>query len=239
MTKPFLPFGPSHLATFGLTFLLPLLLAAMTRGEARDQIARVVSRAFAGVLIATWALWYWLILSNGWISPETILPLQLCDWAGFATIGALLARNERSYELAYFWSLSGTLQALVTPALFYDFPDLRFIVFFAFHGGVIAAVLYLAFALKMRPRISSLPRVAAWSFAYLVVALAANGIFHTNFGFLRAKPASGSVLDLMAPWPYYIFELAGLGMIYLLLLYAPFFVAGILKERKSLANTRA
>ena len=228
-----MPFGPSHLAVIALTVLVPLMLAAVTRGEARGSITRAVRLLFAAGLIATWGLWYWLVVSKGWISAETLLPLQLCDWAGFAAIAALVFANQRSYELAYFWSLSGTLQALLTPELFYDFPDLRFIVFFAFHGGVIASVLYLTTALQMRPRVSSLPRVAAWSFAYFFVAIVANALLHTNFGYLRAKPANASLLDLMAPWPYYVIELVGLGLSYLPLLYAPFFIADMLRRRRT------
>lgn len=226
-------FGPSHLAVIGLCFSLPLALAAFTQGAARERVARAIRTAFAASLIATWGLWYWLILLRGWASAGTMIPMQLCDWAGFAAIGALIFRGQLGYELAYFWSLSGTLQALLTPELFYDFPDLRFIVFFAFHGGVIASVLYLTLGCGMRPRPSSVPRVALWSLGYLISALATNRLFHTNFGYLSAKPATPSLLDLMAPWPYYLVELVALGAIYICVLYAPFFAADMLRTRRN------
>lgn len=238
MSHAFVPFGRSHLVVIALTFLVPVALAVSTRGRRRIDVARAIRLGFAALLIATWVLWYWLIVSSGWLFARTLLPMQLCDWAGFAAIAALIAPRQQSFELAYFWSLSGTLQALITPELFYDFPDLRFIVFFAFHGGVIASVLYLALALRMRPVVSSLPRVGAWSLAYLFAALATNSILHTNFGYLRAKPASRSLLDLMPAWPWYIFELFGLGLIYLVILYAPFFVADILTKRASVRRAR-
>jgi hypothetical integral membrane protein (TIGR02206 family) len=236
MSKAFVAFGPSHLAAIGLSFLLPLALGLFTRGAVRERIARTICLVFATLLIATWGAWYWLIASRGWVSAETLLPIQLCDWAGFAAIAALILRSERAYELGYFWSLSGTLQALLTPELFHDFPDLRFIVFFAFHGGVIASVLYLTFAYGMRPKPSSLPRVALWSLGYFVTALAANKLFGTNFGYLSAKPAKASLLDLMAQWPYYLIELVALGVIYILVLYAPFFVVDMLRARRAAAG---
>jgi hypothetical integral membrane protein (TIGR02206 family) len=181
--------------------------------------------AFAGELIATWVLWYWLIATRGWLSPQTLLPMDLCDWATIAALATLLRPNQRSYELAYFWALSGTLQALVTPDLFYDSPDLRFVVFFAFHGGTVAAVLFLTLAAGMRPWPASIPRVLARSSLYLVAALATNWAFGTNFGYLSAKPANPSLLDVMGPWPLYIVELVGLAVLYVVVLYLPFFIA--------------
>jgi|SRR5579862_4170624 len=233
MERPFAAFGPSHLAVFALTLAVPLALAVIARRAQSERLARWIALAFAALLVATWAAWFRLIAERGWISPQTILPMDLCDWATIATIVALVSESRRAYELAYFWALSGTLQALVTPELYYDFPDLRFIVFFGFHGGTIAAVLFLTLARGQRPRLSSLPRIITWSLVYLVSALAVNRLFHTNFGYLSAKPATPSLLDLMGPWPIYIAELAALGIFYVLALYAPFFVADLLRRRRA------
>jgi hypothetical integral membrane protein (TIGR02206 family) len=229
MGRPFAAFGASHIAVLVLTAAVALGFAIVVRRLRSERFSHAVSLAFAAGLIATWAVWYWLIVKSGWVSAQTILPMDLCDWATIAVVATLIKPHRRTYELAYFWALSGTLQALVTPELFYDFPDLRFVIFFAFHGGTVAAVLYLALACGMRPSSSSLPRVIAWSLFYLVCALAVNRLFGTNFGYLSAKPAKPSLLDLMGPWPIYIAELAGLGILYALVLYAPFFIADRLR----------
>jgi hypothetical integral membrane protein (TIGR02206 family) len=230
MDKPFVPFGPDHLAAIALAFVVPVALGFVARRSASRRVARVFALALAAELIATWILWYWLIASRGWTSLATILPMQLCDWAAVAAIAALTRPAQRTYELTYFWALSGTLQALLTPDLYYGFPDLRFIVFFAFHDGAIAAALYLLVACGMRPVPASLPRVVVWSLGYFVAALAVNAVFHTNFGFLSEKPAKASLLDLMGPWPIYDFELLGLGIGFLILLYLPFFMADRLRR---------
>jgi hypothetical integral membrane protein (TIGR02206 family) len=233
MSGPFVAFGASHLTVMTLTVIVAPGLAIIARRLRSEKFARAVSLAFAAELIVTWIVWYWLIAARGWISAQTILPMDLCDWATIATLATLLLPNQRSYELAYFWALSGTLQALVTPELYYDFPDLRFIIFFAFHGGTIAAVLFLTLERGMRPHRSSLPRVIAWSLLYLASALAVNRLFGTNFGYLSAKSTKPSLLDAMGPWPIYIAELAGVGILYVLVLYAPFFVADRLKRRRT------
>ncbi len=231
-SAPFVPFGIAHRATIALAIVLPLALAAITRGTQSRAFARAVSLAFAAGLIATWAFWYWLIVSQGWLWAGTVLPMDLCDWAAIAALVTLIRPNQRSYELTWFWSLSGTLQALLTPDLAYGFPDTRFVVFFAFHGGVIASALYLTAGLGLRPRPGSIPRVIAWSFAYLLVALVTNAVFHTNFGYLSAKPPHHSLLDILGPWPVYLFALVGLGLLFTLLLYSPFLLADLVRNAR-------
>ncbi|HEY1612789.1 MAG TPA: TIGR02206 family membrane protein [Rhizomicrobium sp.] len=224
MTKPFVTFGAAHLIAIALATVMPLALGAAVRRRGSSRIRDAIRLALATELIATWVLWYGLIFARGWLSPQTILPMDLCDWAVIAAIVTLLRPNQATYELTYFWSLSGTMQALLTPELFYGFPDLRFIVFFGFHGGAIAAAVYLTVGLRYRPVGVSIPRVLGWSIVYLATALAVNGLFHTNFGYLSAKPARASLLDLMAPWPFYIGEMAALGVVLVIVLYLPFFV---------------
>ena len=222
MSHPFVLFGQDHLTVLALTFLVPLLLAALTRRS--SGAVRVMRWAFAAWLIGTWIFWFWMIFHLGWQSPQTLLPMHLCDWATIVTVVTLIRPNQKTYELAYFWCLCGTLLAMVTPDLAYDFPDLRFIIFFAFHGGVIAATLYLTFAARMRPYAKSIPRVIAWTLFYTAAASAVDWVFKVNFGYLRGKPATETILDALAPWPWYIGELMVLGIVLILICYAPFFV---------------
>lgn len=222
MSHPFILFGRDHLIALMLTFVVPVLLAVLTR-RSMDAV-RATRFAFAAWLIGTWILWLWMIFHLGWQSPQTLLPMHLCDWATIVAIITLLSPNQKTYELAYFWCLCGTLLAMVTPDLEYGFPDLRFVVFFAFHAGVIAATLYLTFAAKMRPYPRSIPRVMAWSLFYLVAAGAVNWVFKVNFGFLSAKPTAATMMNALAPWPWYIGEMVLIGIVLIFAFYAPFFI---------------
>ena len=49
--------------------------------------------------------------------------------------------------------------------------------------------------------------------------------------FLRAKPAGQNLLTLMSPWPWYIPELVAAGLVFVLLYYAPFALADLVKRR--------
>lgn len=233
MSHPFILFGRDHLTALALTFLVPFVLAAFTRRNM--NAVRITRFAFAAWLIGAWIVWFWMIFHLGWQSPQTLLPMHLCDWATIVTIITLLVPNQRSYELSYFWCLCGTLQAMLTPDLLFGFPDLRFDIFFAFHAGVIAAMLYLTFAARMRPYRASIPRVIGWTLVYAVAAGAVDWAFKVNFGYLRAKPMEVSLMSALAPWPWYIGELVALGIVSILIWYLPWLILDRTRAERSQA----
>ena len=178
-------------------------------------------------MIANRLVWLWLVGAEGWVSWQNVLPMHLCDWAAIAAAIALIWPRQKSYELAYFWAFGGTLQALLTPELAAGFPDIRFIIFFVSHDAVIAAVIYLLIVHRLRPHLSSIPRVIGWSLFYMAFAFSIDMIAGTNFGYLREKPFTHSLFDLMAPWPWYLGELAIVGAVSILIYYSPFLIADL------------
>lgn len=225
---PFQIFGPSHKLVLCLIVVVPLALSLLVRLLRYDKLERALCWLFALVILGCWAAWYAVFGVRGWLNAGNALPLDLCSWAAIATTIALIAKNQKSYELAWFWAMAGTVQGIVTPDIPFDFPEFRFIEFSLFHGGIIAAVLFLTIGLKMRPYPASIPRVIGWSLLYMAAAGAADWILKVNYGFLRAKPGHASPYDLMPAWPWYIPVVVGLAMASVLLCYLPFFLADTL-----------
>jgi len=233
MTIPFVIFGQAHLVAIALAFVVPIVLAVFVRMANNPAVTKTVRLLFAAELIATYVIWIWLLYSRGWMAVGNLLPMHLCDWAAIAAIISLVWPNQKTYELSYFWALSATLQATLTPELALGWPDWRFIVFFGFHCGVIAAVLYMTLGMKMRPYAKSIPRAIGWTLFYGVCAGLVDWLFDVNFGFLHGKSKDPSVLDLLAPWPYYIAELVPIGIAFILVLYLPFFIADRISQARS------
>ena len=227
--KPFVFMGTSHVTAIALTVALPLVLVAATR--IRESNVKQVRLGLAGLLAVNWTAWMLLLYGKGWFNIGNEIPLNLCDWATVATIVALLRPTQGWYELSYFWALCGTLQALITPDCVYDFPDIQFTLFFVYHGGIIAAVIYMTLGMKMRPYLISIARVTGWTLLYGVVAGAADWLLGTDYGFLRAKPDHLTLLDFMSPWPWYLPELLVAGVLFMLFWYAPFAIADALRRR--------
>ncbi|MDE2134329.1 MAG: TIGR02206 family membrane protein [Alphaproteobacteria bacterium] len=226
--QPFVLFGRSHEIVLALTVIVPLLLAPVARVS--RPFARFVCRVFALAISGIWVVWYGVAYRNGWLDVGNALPMDLCSWAAVATVATLVRPNQKTYELAYFWALAGTLQGLLRPGIPYDFPEFRFIDFSIFHGGIIAAVLFLTWGMKMRPYPASIPRIVAWSLFYMAVAGAVDWGLGVNYGFLRSKPIYPSVYDLMPAWPYYLPVVVVLGALSALIYYAPFFLADQLRR---------
>jgi hypothetical integral membrane protein (TIGR02206 family) len=123
-------------------------------------------------------------------------------------------------ELVYFWALSASLQAVLTPDLGQSFPDVLFFTYFATHSGAIAAACLLVFGARHPPRPGAVWRAYAITVAFAGLAALATLVTGGNYMFLRRKPTHPSLLDLMGPWPLYIPVAAALGLVIFLALAA-------------------
>ena len=161
--------------------------------------------------------------------------MQLCDWALFATSAALWWRWRAGFDVAYFWGLAGTAQALFTPAVASDLYWLRLVGFFFIHAGIVAGVLHLLLTGRFRPEWPrSIVRLAIASEVYLVIALAVNALTGGNYGFLSHKPVTRSMLDLFSDTHWlYVLEINLIAWLFFALLYVPWFIVDAYRGRPS------
>jgi hypothetical integral membrane protein (TIGR02206 family) len=230
----FQPFGAAHLIVIALTVALPAFFWATARGDGREGYRAGVRYGLAGLLLVNWVAYE---VNRAWVgqfTPAGALPMQLCDWAMFAVIAALVTLRPAVYEVAYFWGLAGTLQAILTPNLREGFPSAFFFCFFIAHAGIVIGVLYLAAVEGLRPTPGSIVRAILWSQVYLGMALIVNSMTGANYGFLSHRPFGKSLLDYLSDnhW-LYLAELELLALLFYLALYAPFLVRDLLSEAGS------
>jgi hypothetical integral membrane protein (TIGR02206 family) len=212
-------FSPEHLAALGVM----LALAAIAIGVPRTRpgtATTVLSRAVALVILAGWIGEQAADVVEGIWSAKFTLPLQLTDVVSLTAVAALWRPRALLVELTYFWALTASLQATLTPDLARTFPSVFYFTYFAYHCGAIVAACLLVFGRRMYPR----PRAAVRVFAATLVVAALAGIADLatggNYMYLRHKPAHSSLLDLMARWPWYIAETAAVGLAMLVALQA-------------------
>jgi len=176
------------------------------------------ARALALLVLAAWAGEYVADVVEGIWSVRFDLPLQLTDAVSLATVVALWTRRAAFVELVYFWALTASLQATLTPDLSYSFPSVFYFTFFAHHVGAVVAACYLVFGAGLLPRRGAVWRVYAATWAWAALAALGDVITGGNYMFLREKPAEGSLLSVMGPWPWYIVSIAAVGLLLLLAL---------------------
>jgi hypothetical integral membrane protein (TIGR02206 family) len=171
------------------------------------------ARHFGRVLGAVTALIYAGVLVYS-LSPPSIdrsVPLQLTDLATTATAYALWSRRHWAIALTYYWGLVLSVQALISPVLTGpDFPNYRFLAFWAIHLIVVWAAIYLTWGRGFRPTWRDYRMVVAATLAWAAFTLTFNQIAGTDYGFLNRKPATPSLLDLFGPWPLYVLVAATL-----------------------------
>ena len=182
----------------------------------------VLSRILA-ILIILAEPSYWVTqITNGTWSARYDLPLQLSNASELVAAAALWWPRPILVELTYFWGLGAVLQALATPDFSQHFPDPAFFRFYVTHGGVLAAAVYLVVGRRIYPRPGAPLRVFLITIAFTAVVALADVATGGNYMYLRVKPAAGSLLNFMGPWPWYIASGALLAVGLLTLLYAPF-----------------
>jgi hypothetical integral membrane protein (TIGR02206 family) len=219
----FRPFGLAHLVVIVLTIALPFILAAFVRKTRWPRCERVVARLLAVLLLVNYLGYEIYLASTVGLSWEKALPFQLCDWAMIAIIVALLTGRERWLEVAYFWGIGGTAQAIITPDLKYAFPDIRFLSFFVGHSGIVIGIAFIMIMRKFRPHFSSIWRTFAWSEVYFVVTIVVDLITGVNYGYLLHKPEAASLLDFLSDHrAVYILQMHLLALTFFLVLYLPF-----------------
>ncbi len=214
-------FDITHIIIIIIDLLLIFLLILFSKFLSQTK-KNVIALILAILLIINSAsIYIYQILMGIWFYRYS-LPLQLCDLALIAVIYTLFTKNKYTYELSYFWALSGTLLAIITPAIYSNFPDFEFITFFINHSFVVISVIYLTVAFKMKPEIKSIWRAFIITNLYLFIISVFNLIFHTNYFFVCEKPEQSSILDYFGPWPYYILACEPFALAYFFMLYLPF-----------------
>jgi hypothetical integral membrane protein (TIGR02206 family) len=207
------------LALLATAVIAALLVAAARRRG--DAWAVPAGRGLAVVILGGFVCEQLTYLLRGLWTAEVNLPLHLTDAVTLVSVAALWRPDSvLLVELVYFWALSASLQAVLTPDLGHSFPDLLFFTYFATHSGALAAACLLVFGTRRSPRSDAVWRVYTITVAFAGLAAVGTVLTGGNYMFLRRKPTRGSLLDLMGPWPVYILAGALLGLVMFLALAA-------------------
>src|SRR5256885_3085346 len=228
----FRPWSPSHLAVIFLTIALPLILALLVHRTKSPRLERSIRFTISTLLLINYIAYVFVARNFGVDRWYKLLPLQLCDWAMIVIIVALWTGNRRWLEVAYFWGIGGTLQAIITPNLRFGFPDLRFISFFVAHSGIIIGIVFLMLIYGFRPRAIGIVRTFLWTEVYFVVAFTVDLLTGENYGFLLHKPEAASLLNFLSESrPLYLLEFHGLAFLFFSALYAPFAIVDLARGK--------
>jgi hypothetical integral membrane protein (TIGR02206 family) len=202
-------FSVSHFAVLGV-FVLIIAALFFCRNILREGQWRKSEILITCSFILFEAVNHFWMYKHGLWKLGRSLPLELCNIAVILSVILLLTKNRFVFEILFFLALAGATQAIITPALTYDFPHFRFFHFFYSHMMVVWVTLYFVWAKGYFISFVSVLKIVGFINVLLPAILFLNKISDGNYWFLRHKPSSHSILDILGPYPWYIFSLEGI-----------------------------
>ena len=203
-TQEFFLFSPAHLAPILLLIATIFLIrknAGRLRGWKHEEVIRYV---LAFTLIISEMGYYWRLVGMPELgaNPVDHLPIAVCGWAAIFCSYMVIGKTQLLFDISYFWLLSGSLFALLTPTpLTYCGPTrFRYYQFWAEHTLGYVAIFYMIFVHGMRPNFRSMVRSYLSLLALTIFAYWVNQMLPgANYLYMARPESAPSVLDILPP----------------------------------------
>ena len=148
--------------------------------------------------------YYWRLAAGPWLSggPTENLPIGVCQWSVIFCAFMMIGKSQRLFDIAYFWLLTGSLFALITPTplTFCGPTRFRFYQFWLEHTLGYIAIFYMIFVHKMRPNFRSMIRSYTALLALAAFAAGINAMIPgANYLYMARPESAPSVLDILPP----------------------------------------
>ena len=238
--QEFALFTPAHFAP--ILFMIAVILLLRRFGP-RLQTSRwegTVRCALAFLLLCSEMAYYWRLVAQPWLEPNAMnnLPIGVCGWAAIFCAFMLVGKVQGFFDISYFWLLSGSVFALLTPTpLNYAGPTrFRYYQFWGEHTLGYIAIFYMIFVHGMRPTFKSAVKsyvalAALSAFAYWVNTM----IPGANYLYMARPEAAPSVLDILPP--NFALRLTIMAAV-ITLMYAMAYLPWSLKDKKAAAKAK-
>ena len=201
-TPEFALFTPSHFAP--VLFMLAVIalihrFRKQIRSSRHEETLRYIL-AFA--LIICDMSYYWRLVGMPSLpsGPVENLPIGVCGWAVIFCSYMLVGKKQFLFDISYFWLLSGSLFALITPTplTYTGVTRFRYYQFWLEHTLGYVAIFYMIFVHGMRPTVRSAVRsyIALWTMAALAYWVN-QMIPGANYLYMARPEAAPSVLDIL------------------------------------------
>ena len=197
-------FTPAHFAPIVLMLTVIYVLYRSPEKLRQWRGEEILRYVLAFALLISDMAYYWRLVGMPSLGANAVenLPIGVCGWAAIFCSFMLVGKSQLFFDIAYFWLLSGSVFALLTPTpLTYTGPTrFRYYQFWAEHTLGYVAIFYMIFVHKVRPTVRSAIRSYA---ALVVMALIAYGVNRmlpgANYLYMARPESAPSVLDILPP----------------------------------------
>lgn len=204
-TQPeFSIFTFAHFAPI-LVMIAVILLMRRYQANIRNwRHEHCIRYVLAFALICCEMAYYWRLVAIPSLGPNPVehLPIGVCTWALIFCSYMVVGKSQTLFDISYFWLLSGSVFALLTPTpLTYTGPTrLRYYQFWGAHTLPYIAVFYMIFVHGMRPTVKSMIKSYLALLVLAIIAYWVNTMIPgANYLYLAKPEAAPSVLDILPP----------------------------------------
>ena len=195
-------FTPAHFAPVVLMLLVIWLIYKKKDSLRASRHEEKIRYALAFALIICDMSYYWRLAAIPSLGGNAVndLPIGVCTWTVILGSFLMIGKNQTLFDIIYFWLLSGSLFALITPTpLTYTGPTrYRYYQFWLEHTLGYISLFYLIFVHKMRPTVRSAVKSYIALAAMCVLAYWVNTMIPgANYLYMARPEAAPSVLDIL------------------------------------------
>lgn len=195
-------FTPAHIAPVALMIAVILLIRRFGAEIRKSRHEETLRYVLAFALIISDMAYYWRLVGMPALphGPVENLPIGVCGWAVIFCSYMLVGKKQALFDISYFWLLSGSLFALITPTpLTYTGPTrFRYYQFWMEHTLGYIAIFYMIFVHGMHPTVRSAIRSYVVLLAMVVLAYGVNQMIPgANYLYMARPEAAPSVLDIL------------------------------------------
>lgn len=232
---------------FSLAHFLPIILMIAViicfkvfsdkiRNYKNERIFRYI---IAFGLIFSEMSYYWRLIAIPSLEPNPVdhLPITVCGWAVVFCSYMVIGKSQTLFDISYFWLLSGTVFALLTPTVitYTGITRFRYYQFWLEHTLGYIAIFYMIFIHKMRPTFKSAVKSYIALAVLAVIAYYSNQLIGpgANYLFLARPEDTPSVLDILPPnFVLRLFIMAAVITLMFFVAYLPWLIKDIKAKKK-------
>jgi len=197
-------FGSAHIWALIISMCAIIGIPIFSRAKLSVQNQQRLGKQIGWIIFSCYPIATTLAFLGNTITTKEFLPLQLCACASLLTPIVMYRKSNIISNVVFFWSLSGVLQASITPKIEMTFPHFDYFRYWTGHMGIILVSVYAVVVYGFRPSFKGIWQALIAINILFVFAATANLLFDANYLYVCHKPNVKSLLDFMGPWPWYI-----------------------------------
>ena len=148
------------------------------------------------------------------------LPLHICNIMFYVGLIFMVTKSQFLFELLYLVGLGAAFITILTPE-FKMINHIDYILFFFYHGLIVAIALWGVFVNKMKPRKESIRNAYFTLWALTIPVGLVSWIVDGNYMFLMKSPTVSNPL-VFGDWPFYVINISVISLIIMFIAFLPF-----------------